>query len=576
MRSSFGQSYFFGKMDFWSSNAFDGSRYEWTHVAPAFIELSFASVLAQKGNSTWSATQGLYEPMLNTTLVAGTAAEVQTSAVFAPETNVMTVRLRSAMATTLTLRLSTQLPHACSGHTSCMADLPMKFATTTEVDGGAALTMQREANHWVNNEAVLVECDFALIPTVGERKFDVAATTGDITLHGGPQPGVDASAAAAAAAAGAECLALLPAEGAPYPASVRHHPITDSIVSKGVCGSAESKWSLASSGEIKHVSSGKCAVYSTSNWTVAVFPEDCAKAAADHSLGTKWQHDATTGHLQATEWAPAAGLVVKSVPQNVPHCLLAPVANVNVSLGMAALLRKSTGGAAATAVKVETGSTSDEEFASEASFKIEAGKEYVLSVAIETTRTNDVPMEIGAMNTALAQVRSTDVDAIAGANKNWWEEWWETGAVVELGPDRQVLERFWYGQQYMLGSMSRACTNATKTSSGRCRDGATVPGLLGPWSMMNPVGWCDRLTLDYNVPTPEMLTRLKAHNLPLVLGLNRACMPRAGRGQLLWCGLEQPPIEHAALLPNNDTVARIWIPTRKHVLAFAVDKVPRL
>ena len=183
------QSYFFGKMDFWSANAFDGSRYEWTHVAPAFIELSFASVLAQAGNHTWSATQELYEPSLNTTLAAGTAAEVQTSAVFAPETNVMTVRLRSAAETTLTLRLSTQLPHACSGHTSCMADLPMTFDTTTEAGGGTALTMQREANHWVNNEAVLVECDPELIPTVGERRFDVAATTGDITVHGGTQPG---------------------------------------------------------------------------------------------------------------------------------------------------------------------------------------------------------------------------------------------------------------------------------------------------------------------------------------------------------------------------------------------------
>jgi len=32
-------------------------------------------------------------------------------------------------------------------------------------------------------------------------------------------------------------------------------------------------------------------------------------------------------------------------------------------------------------------------------------------------------------------------------------------------------------------------------------DGGTnlCTGLLGPWSMMNPVGWCDRLTLDYNV-----------------------------------------------------------------------------
>jgi hypothetical protein len=221
-------------MDFWSSNAFDGSRYEWTHVAPAFIELSFASVLAQKGNSTWSATQGLYEPMLNTTLVAGTAAEVQTSAVFAPETNVMTVRLRSAMATTLTLRLSTQLPHACSGHTSCMADLPMKFATTTEVDGGAALTMQREANHWVNNEAVLVECDPELIPTMGVREFDVSS----VSSPSSSSTGSGGISLRSQEAGQKECLALLPAEGKPYPASVRHPPTTDHIVSKGPCGSS--------------------------------------------------------------------------------------------------------------------------------------------------------------------------------------------------------------------------------------------------------------------------------------------------------------------------------------------------
>ena len=97
------QSYYFGKMDFWSSNAFDGSRFEWTHVAPAFIEMSFASVLAAqpKHNVSWSAVQELYEPMLNTTLAAGTGADVQTSAVFAPETNVMTVPMRQQMTSHL-------------------------------------------------------------------------------------------------------------------------------------------------------------------------------------------------------------------------------------------------------------------------------------------------------------------------------------------------------------------------------------------------------------------------------------------------------------------------------------------
>ena len=151
------------------------------HVAPAYVELSFASVLAAPAH-TWAATQELYEPMLNTTLAAGTDAEVRTSAVFAPETNVMTVRLRSAKATTLSLRLSTQLPSACQGRTSCMADLPMTFATTKEADGGAALTMTRLANHWVNNEAVLVECDPQLHPTMGQREFAIDSS-GAISLQ---------------------------------------------------------------------------------------------------------------------------------------------------------------------------------------------------------------------------------------------------------------------------------------------------------------------------------------------------------------------------------------------------------
>lgn len=28
--------------------------------------------------------------------------------------------------------------------------------------------------------------------------------------------------------------------------------------------------------------------------------------------------------------------------------------------------------------------------------------------------------------------------------------------------------------------------------------GGVIPGLLGPWSMQDPVGWSDDVTLDYN------------------------------------------------------------------------------
>ena len=111
---------------------------------------------------------------------------------------------------------------------------------------------------------------------------------------------------------------------------------------------------LTPGGEIKHAS-GDCAVYSKTNWSVSVYPADCAASAADPGLGTKWSHDPESGQLQASEWAPGDGVVAKGVPQNVPHCLLSPIANVNVSLGMAVLLRESGGGAAAKSVAVEAG-----------------------------------------------------------------------------------------------------------------------------------------------------------------------------------------------------------------------------
>jgi hypothetical protein len=477
------QSFYFGKMDFWSSTAFDGSRHEWTHVAPGFVELSLGGGGSNSwAGASWAATQELYEPRLNTTMHTVSGASFHTSAVFAPEANVLAVRLSSTVATTLGLRLSTQLPSHCrkgENAPSCMADLPMTFGV--ETGPGAALTMTREASQWVNNEAVLVECDPALIPTMGQRSFSLVA--GRIAVAHGT-----------GAAAGGErgvaernsCLALLPSQGSH--STARGRPSGDHIISIADCtvaGPVEqqrvSGWRLTPRRTIEHAPSGMCAVYSTSNWSVSVFPMPCADAAAQaggDGLGRTWAHDPRTGFLQALEWAPPAGSVIKGVPQAVPHCLLAAIPNKNISLGMAATLLDSSG----KAVPPLAASAGAEPFASYGRWPLQAGLGYVLAVSIETTRTSDVPRSEGALATALRQVLGCDAEAVGAANRKWWERWWARGAVVRMGKRRQVLERFWYGQQYMLGSMSRPCH--AQAAAGRCRDGATVPGLLGPWSMM--------------------------------------------------------------------------------------------
>lgn len=52
---------------------------------------------------------------------------METSAVFDPSTNLMTVRIKTNTPTNMLMRLSTQLPSACKHGPSCMADLPMVF-----------------------------------------------------------------------------------------------------------------------------------------------------------------------------------------------------------------------------------------------------------------------------------------------------------------------------------------------------------------------------------------------------------------------------------------------------------------
>jgi len=278
----------------------------------------------------------------------------------------------------------------------------------------------------VHNEAALVECDPALIPTMGVRSFVLGTAAGTIALNNGSGGGAR------------ECLALRPSQG--KDSTARGRPAGDSILSIGDCSGAASKWSLTPEKTLVH-SSGVCAAYSMANWSVSVHPADCAQASADGSLGTTWSHDASSGVLQALDWSPPKGSVIQKVPQAVPHCLLAVKQNVNISLGAAALLLD---GAAKPVRAVGGASTGAEPFASFASFKLSAGADYVLAVSIETTRRSDVALAAGALATALGQARGADAAVVAAANKAWWERWWEEGAVVELGPQRQLLESFWY------------------------------------------------------------------------------------------------------------------------------------
>ncbi len=89
------------------------------------------------------------------------------------------------------------------------------------------------------------------------------------------------------------------------------------------------------------------------------------------------------------------------------------------------------------------------------------------------------------MSKALRLAGATSkAEALEAANRRAWASWFDASEVY-LGEKRQYLEGFWYGAQYMLRGFSKT------------GPGGVIPGLLGPWSLQDPVGWNDDITLDY-------------------------------------------------------------------------------
>ena len=63
---------------------------------------------------------------------------------------------------------------------------------------------------------------------------------------------------------------------------------------------------------------------------------------------------------------------------------------------------------------------------------------------------------------------------LAASHAAWWGAFWNASAVY-LGDGNQLLEGFWYGMQYLLGSTARS--------------GKVAPGLWGVWTVVDAPNW---------------------------------------------------------------------------------------
>ncbi|GAA2581341.1 hypothetical protein GCM10010399_08860 [Dactylosporangium fulvum] len=109
-----------------------------------------------------------------------------------------------------------------------------------------------------------------------------------------------------------------------------------------------------------------------------------------------------------------------------------------------------------------------------------AGATIRIVTAVAGGGTNPTNTVNPALTLSNAQSSST-VDSLYTQHTDWWKSYW-LQSYVDLNDD--VLEKFYYGHQYLLGSSVRA--------------GKTAPGLYGIWATSDNLRFSGDMHLNYN------------------------------------------------------------------------------
>ena len=239
----------------------------------------------------------------------------------------------------------------------------------------------------------------------------------------------------------------------------------------GDCSGGDKEgWHLA--GAVLTSSAGKCAGLDA-NGEFLLALNSCANA-------TQWGYDAPSQHL----YSLAAG----EHKWGKGRCLTAVEPNPLVVAAMALRVVDSSGAI----VPLKSSTTTPEMHHSSLTLDLDSlkGSATILTAIITkgdcTGCDPDVADPEGAA-LALVDKHAKDTAAVGASHAAAWGAYWRAGAKVDLGPAWKLLESFYYGMHYQIGSASRADRFA--------------PGLWGPWITDETCGWSGDCTPTSNPPS---------------------------------------------------------------------------
>jgi hypothetical protein len=442
-----GLTHWIGKSDMWATNtnvdstdpnlhsdtfytAISGGRLSIDPTTTSLLSSSSSSLSSRKDVS--SANSFFAEQVLETATVVANTSAISTSSFIASDENTLIIKISTNMSSifNLSVGVDTSYNLPLNGGVSSMNNINMLWASK----GGVSAT---------DNSMILMPCDtrtYVIWPSV--NTFSVDESTGIVKVSNGTS-------------------------------DVCPHRVTPTKVSIGECDDNDGKWSLI---QVPGKASGIMQLSLLSNSTL------CAWA-----MGPEYHNSG--GIVSIGECSSQTSgfwtFINGQIQYNSTQCLTAIPANVNITLGLATLVVRVSDGQALQFISPEL-KESESSVTSTAGVSLEAGVDYWVILAASTTRDTNWLIDPVDASLDLASKFVGDINYPStklSIHTNSWSSFWNVSEVI-LDDSRTLLEGFWYGAQYLLGSTTRL--------------GSIPPGLWGVWALLDAIGWNGDYTIDYN------------------------------------------------------------------------------
>ena len=163
----------------------------------------------------------------------------------------------------------------------------------------------------------------------------------------------------------------------------------------------------------------------------------------------------------------------------------------------------------------------------------------VVQVVTAVASDLDAREHLAAVKQRVAELGAKEISDSSIRHRTWWSEFWSRSSIRI--PD-QLIEKYWYGALYILGSCSR--------------DGRVAPGLWANWITTDSPKWQGDYTLNYNFQAPYYIA-YSANHVDLTRPFNKAIVDFMPKGFEMarnngWKGVHYPThIGPWALMPEG-------------------------